>query len=75
MRLFQQLAADLGARCHVEMLFSESHFAPIKHDAEWLVRIGLSDLGRRLARPDDGSDLQLRELPPSRSVRGAAKRT
>ena len=63
MRLFQHLAADLGARCYIEMLFSESHFAPIKHDAEWLVTIGLPDLERHLARPDHGSDLQLRELP------------
>jgi L-2,4-diaminobutyric acid acetyltransferase len=40
MRLFEGLAADLGMPCRVEPLFTERHFAPWEHDAEWLVRIG-----------------------------------
>jgi L-2,4-diaminobutyric acid acetyltransferase len=56
MRLFQRLASDLGSPCHVEMLFSERHFAPWKHDVEWLIRIGPFDLPCDLVRSDEASD-------------------
>jgi L-2,4-diaminobutyric acid acetyltransferase len=61
MHLFQRLAADLGLPCDVEMLFSESHFAPWKHDAEWLVTIGPSDLQSSLARSDRRKAISNRE--------------
>jgi len=52
MRLFRRLAGDLDAPCHVEVLFSERHFAPWKHDAELLVRIGPFDEQREHVRPE-----------------------
>lgn len=44
MGLFRRLAAELGSACHVEVLFSEPHFAPWEHEAEWLMRIGSFEL-------------------------------
>jgi len=71
MRLFRRLAGDRGAPCHAELLFSERHFAPWKHDAEWLLRIGPFEGPSEHAWPERAGVCQ---APGSRGRRAAPSR-